>query len=144
MGALKELRDDGKIRHVGVSNVSVDELERARSVVEVATVQSRYDVVDRRSEGVLDRRAELGIGFIPWLPRATRDLARSGGPPDRVAREHDATPAQVALAWLLARSPVMLTIRGTSSIEHLPENLAASSLRLWEEELAEIGSASPG
>ena len=144
VGAMKELKDEGKVRHVGVSNVSVDELERAREIVEVVTVQNRYNLEDRRSEDVLERCEELGIGFIPWFPLATGDLARSGGPLDRIAREHEATPAQIALAWLLARSPVMLPIPGTSSVEHLEENARAASIRLSPEQVAEIGSASQG
>jgi pyridoxine 4-dehydrogenase len=144
VGALKELQDEGKIRHVGISNVSVEELEQARSIVEVVTVQNRYSVEDRHSEDVLDACGEAGIGFIPWFPLATGDLARSGGPLDRIAREHDATPAQVALAWLLARSPVMLPIPGTSSVEHLEENLAATRIELSDEDVAAIGSGSRG
>jgi aryl-alcohol dehydrogenase-like predicted oxidoreductase len=144
VGALKELQDEGKIRHVGVSNVSVEELERARSIVEVVTVQNRYNLDDRRSEDVLARCEELGIGFIPWFPLATGDLARRGGPLDRIAAGHDATPAQIALAWLLAHSPVMLPIPGTSSVEHLEENFAAARIRLSAAEVAEIGSASRG
>jgi aryl-alcohol dehydrogenase-like predicted oxidoreductase len=143
VGAMKELQDEGKVRHVGISNVSVEELERARSIVEVVTVQNRYNLEDRRSDDVLERCAELGIGFIPWFPLATGDLAR-GGPLDRIAQAHDATPAQIALAWLLARSPVMLPIPGTSSVEHLEENLRAASIRLSPEQVAEIGSASQG
>jgi pyridoxine 4-dehydrogenase len=144
VGAMKELKDEGKVRHVGISNVSVDELERARSIVEVVTVQNRYNLEDRRSEDVLERCEELGIGFIPWFPLATGDLARSGGPLDRIARAHDATPAGIALAWLLARSPVMLPIPGTSSVEHLEENMRAAEIELSEDEVAEIGSASQG
>jgi aryl-alcohol dehydrogenase-like predicted oxidoreductase len=144
VGAMKELKDEGKVLHVGISNVSVDELERARSIVEVVTVQNRYNLEDRHSEDVLERCEELGIGFIPWFPLATGDLARSGGPLDRVARAHDATPAQIALAWLLARSPVMLPIPGTSSVEHLEENMRAAEIELAEDEVAAIGSASQG
>jgi pyridoxine 4-dehydrogenase len=142
VGALKELQDEGKIRHVGISNVSVDELEQARSIVEVVTVQNRYNLEDRRSEDVLDACEAAGIGFIPWFPLATGDLAGTGGPLDRIARGHDATPAQVALAWLLARSPVMLPIPGTSSIEHLEENVAATRLELSPDEVSEIGRVS--
>ena len=144
VGAMKELKGEGKVRHVGISNVSVDELERARSIVEIVTVQNRYNLEDRGSDDVLDRCEELGIGFIPWFPLATGDLARSGGPLDRIAREHDATPAGIALAWLLARSPVMLPIPGTSSVAHLEENMRAAEIELSEDELAEIGSASQG
>jgi pyridoxine 4-dehydrogenase len=144
VGALKELRDEGKIRHVGVSNVSVEELQRARAVVEVVTVQNRYNLEDRSSEDVLDACDAEGIGFIPWWPLAVGRLAEPGGSLDRIAREHDATPAQVALAWLLARSPVMLPIPGTSSVEHFEENLAAAEIELSPDEVAEIGSYARG
>jgi pyridoxine 4-dehydrogenase len=107
-------------------------------------VQNRYNLEDRRSEDVLQRCEELDIGFIPWFPLATGDLARSGGPLDRIARAHHAKPAQIALAWLLARSPVMLPIPGTSSVEHLEENARAAEIELSEDELAEIGSAARG
>ena len=142
VGALKELQDEGKIRHVGISNVSVDELERARAIVDVVTVQNRFNLEDRDSEDVLEACEGLGIGFIPWFPLATGRLAEPGGALDRVARGHDATPAQIALAWLLARSPVMLPIPGTSSVEHFEENLAAAEIELSPDEVAEIGTAS--
>ncbi|HEX5897745.1 MAG TPA: aldo/keto reductase [Thermoleophilaceae bacterium] len=144
VGALKELQDEGKIRHVGVSNVSVAQLEQARAIVEVASVQNRYNVADRDSEDVLEVCESLGIGFIPWFPLATGRLAEPAGPLDRIAREHDATPAQIALAWLLARSPVMLPIPGTSSIEHLEEDLAATRMELSLSEVEEIGRARQG
>jgi pyridoxine 4-dehydrogenase len=144
VGALKELRDEGKIRYVGVSNVSVQQLERARAVVEVVTVQNRYNLEDRSSEDVLDACEAEGIGFIPWWPLAVGRLAEPGGPLDRVARVHGATPAQIALAWLLARSPAMLPIPGTSSIEHFEENLAAADIELSPDEVAEIGSYARG
>jgi pyridoxine 4-dehydrogenase len=144
VGALKELQDEGKIRHVGISNVSMEELHQARGIVEVVTVQNRYNLEDRRSEDVLDACEEAGIGFIPWFPLATGRLAEPGGPLDRIAEEHEATPAQVALAWLLARSRVMLPIPGTSSVEHFEENMAAAEIELSEDELGAIGSASQG
>ena len=144
LGAMKELQDEGKIRHIGVSNVSLDELERARSVVDVVTVQNRYSLVDRHSEDVLDACEGAGIGFVPWFPLAMGDLAEPGGPLSEVARARDATSGQVALAWLLAHSPVMLPIPGTSSIEHLEENVAAGELRLSDDELRQIGSAGSG
>jgi pyridoxine 4-dehydrogenase len=144
VGALKELQDEGKIRHVGMSNVSVEELERARAIVEVVTVQNRYSLEDRHSEDVLEVCESLGIGFIPWFPLATGRLAEPGGPLDRIAGERDATPAQIALAWLLARSPVMLPIPGTSSVEHLEEDVAALDIELTPEEVEEIGRASEG
>jgi aryl-alcohol dehydrogenase-like predicted oxidoreductase len=144
VGALKELQDEGKIRHVGVSNVSVEELEQARAIVEIVTVQNRYNLEDRDSEDVLEACEAASIGFIPWFPLAVGRLAEPGGPLDAIAREHDATPAQIALAWLLARSPVMLPIPGTSSIEHFEENLAAAEIDLSPEQVAEIGTASEG
>jgi pyridoxine 4-dehydrogenase len=144
VGALKELQQEGKIRHVGVSNVSLDELERACRVVDVVTVQNRYSVVDRHSEDVLDACVEAGIGFIPWFPLATGDLARRGGPLAEIARARDATPGQVALAWLLARSPAMLPIPGTSSLEHLEENVRAAELWLSDDELRQIDRAGLG
>jgi pyridoxine 4-dehydrogenase len=141
MGALKELQDEGKIRHVGVSNVSVEELERARAVVEVVTVQNRYNLTDRHSESVLEACERDGLGFIPWFPLAIGELARPGGPLDDLARRHDAAPGQLALAWLLARSPVMLPIPGTASIEHLEENVAAQSIELDPGEVERLEAA---
>jgi pyridoxine 4-dehydrogenase len=144
VGALKELQEEGKIRHIGISNVSLEELEQARGIVDVVTVQNRYNLTDRDSEDVLEACEQAGIGFIPWFPLATGKLAEPGGPLDKIARAHDATPAQIALAWLLARSPVMLPIPGTSSIEHLEENVAATGIKLSPEQVEEIGSASQG
>jgi pyridoxine 4-dehydrogenase len=144
VGALKELQDEGKIRHVGISNVSVEQLEQARGIVEVVTVQNRYNLTERSSEDVLDACEEAGIGFIPWFPLATGDLAQNGSTLDEVAHAHEATAAQVALAWLLARSPVMLPIPGTSSIEHLEQNDAATELRLTHEEREAIARAAAG
>jgi pyridoxine 4-dehydrogenase len=141
LGALKELQDEGKIRHVGVSNVSADELERARAVVEVVTVQNRYNLTDRHSEDVLDACDRDGIGFIPWFPLAVGELVRAGGPLDELARSRDATPGQLALAWLLARSPVMLPIPGTASVEHLEENVAAASIELAPDEVERLEDA---
>jgi pyridoxine 4-dehydrogenase len=141
LGALKELQGEGKIRHIGVSNVSVDEFERARAVVDVVTVQNRFNLADRHSEDVLEACDREGIGFIPWFPLATGDLARPGGPLDEVARAHNATPGQLALAWLLARSPVVLPIPGTASVEHLEENVAAADLELEPQELGRLAEA---
>ncbi len=138
MGALLRLREEGKIRHVGVSNVSIDELRRAEAVMPIASVQNRYNLEDRSSEGVLDVCELDGIGFIPWFPLATGSLAKPGGKLGRIAAAHGATPAEVALAWLLARSPVMLPIPGTGSIAHLEENLGADTLQLSSEELASL------
>ena len=138
LGALAELREEGKIHHVGLSEVSVEELQHAQEIVPIVSVQNRYNLTDRGSEDVLDFCEREGIGFIPWFPLATGDLARPGGPLDEIAARHDATPGQVALAWLLWRSPVMLPIPGTSSVEHLEENVAAASLELDEEEFAAL------
>ena len=141
MGALRELKEEGKVRHVGVSNVSVDELRRARAVVEVVSVQNRYNLTERRSEDVLEVCERERLGFLPWFPLATGSLARPGGPLDEVAGRHGATAGQVALAWLLQRSPVMLPIPGTSSVEHLEENTAAAELSLSADELERLERA---
>ena len=140
-GTLAELREEGKIRHVGLSEVSVEEIERARQMVPIASVQNRYNLTDRGSEDVLDFCERESIGFIPWFPLATGDLARSGGPLDEIADRHDATPGQIALAWLLMRSPVMLPIPGTSSVEHLDENVGAANVRLEAEEFEELAGS---
>jgi pyridoxine 4-dehydrogenase len=142
VGTLKELQAEGKIRNVGVSNVSIDQLETARSVVEVVSVQNRFNLTDRASEDVLEHCEELGIIFIPWWPLSAGSLAEPGGPVDQIASAHDATPGEVALAWLLARSPVMLPIPGTSSVEHLEENVAAAAVKLSDDEIAQLDAAS--
>jgi pyridoxine 4-dehydrogenase len=139
--ALRELQEEGKIRHVGVSNVSVKQLETARKIVEVVSVQNRFNLTDRRSQDVLDRCEELGIAFFPWAPIDAGRLTEPGGPVDRIASRHDASPGQVALAWLLAHSAVIVPIPGTSSVEHLEENLAAAELELTDDELAELEAA---
>jgi aryl-alcohol dehydrogenase-like predicted oxidoreductase len=141
IAALKELQDEGKIRHIGISNVSLDQLQTAREIVEVVSVQNRFNLTDRHSQEVLERCEELGIAFFPWAPIAAGELAEPGGTVDRIAREHDASPRQVALAWLLARSAVIVPIPGTSSVEHLEENLAAADLRLSDDELAALEAA---
>jgi pyridoxine 4-dehydrogenase len=138
VGALAELQQAGKIEHIGVSNVRVSELERARGVVRVASVQNRYNLFDRHSEDVLEYCTRNGIGFIPWYPLATGDLSDRTGGLQRVAERLGATPAQVALAWLLRRSPVMLPIPGTSTIGHLDENTRAAALELSDEDLANL------
>jgi aryl-alcohol dehydrogenase-like predicted oxidoreductase len=130
IGALCELRDEGKIRFIGVSEVSVEELSRVRELTDVASVQNRYNLGDRSAEPVLEECERLGIGFIPWFPLNTGGLAEEGGPLAEDAARHGATPAQYALAWLLARSPVMLPIPGTSKVGHLNDNMTASSLAL--------------
>jgi pyridoxine 4-dehydrogenase len=136
--ALAELRDEGKIRHVGLSNVGVREIVMALDIVPIVSVQNRYNLTDRSSEAVIETCEREGIAFIPWFPLATGKLAQPGGDLDEIAHRHDATPAQVALAWLLAKSPAMLPIPGTSSVHHLEENVAATELRLSEEEVATL------
>jgi pyridoxine 4-dehydrogenase len=141
-GEMKALQDEGKVRHLGLSEVSVEEIKAAQEVFEVTTVQNMYNLTNRDAEDVLDYCAEQGIGFIPWFPLAAGKLAEPGGPVAEIAERHDATTGQVALAWLLARSPVMLPIPGTGSVEHLRENAAAAGLELSDDELEEIAAAS--
>jgi pyridoxine 4-dehydrogenase len=138
LGAFKELQDEGKVRHIGVSEVSVAELEQAREIVDVVSVQNLYNLTNRQSQDVLDHATEYGIGFIPWFPIATGDLAAPDSPVADIARELDATPSQVALAWLLHTSPVVLPIPGTKSVDHLTENLGAAQLRLSDEDMARL------
>jgi pyridoxine 4-dehydrogenase len=132
-GVLSELQREGKIRHVGLSEVDVDQLAAAQEHVEVVTVQNRYNLLDRDWEPVLDACEHEGIGFIPWFPVATGELARPGGPLTELADETGASAAQLALAWLLHRSEVMLPIPGTSSVAHLEDNVAARELSLDDE-----------
>ncbi len=138
VGALRELKEEGKIRHVGLSNVSVAQLEEARRIVEIASVQNEYNLGNRESEDVLEACEREGIAFLPWYPLDAGELARPGGPVEEIANAHDATPAQVSLAWLLQRSPVTIPIPGTSSREHLEENLAARELRLSNDDLRRL------
>ncbi|MBV8235716.1 MAG: aldo/keto reductase [Acidimicrobiia bacterium] len=135
IGTLAELRQEGKIAHVGISNVTVDELRRSQHIVPIVSVQNRYNIVERDDEDVLQACEGDGLAFIPWFPLKTGDLASAGGAVAEVAAAHDATPAQVALAWLLAHSPALLPIPGTSSVAHLEENVAGAHLRLTPEEL---------
>ncbi len=141
LGELKTLQDEGKIRHIGVSNFSVEQLRRARAVVDVVSVQNRFNAVDRQHEDVLDACEAEGLGFIPWYPLATGDLAREGGPLADIAARLGAQPSQVALAWLLRRSPAMLPIPGTSSVEHLEDNIEAAGLELSDDDVAAIDAA---
>ena len=138
LGELGALQQEGKIRHLGLSEVSVDDLEAARKIVDIVSVQNRYNLADRASEDVLEYAEANGIAFIPWFPLATGKLAKAGGPLDAAAKRHDATPSQLALAWLLRRSPVMLPIPGTSSVEHLDDNTAAALIELTDEEFAAL------
>jgi len=140
VGALDELRREGKVRLIGVSNVTVDQLELARSVTQIASVQNRFNLGDRTSQPVVEACERDGLGFMPWFPLGEGRLTRPGAL-DRIAADHDATPAQIALAWLLRRSPVMLPIPGTSSIAHLEENAAAEAIELSAEELEQLRRA---
>jgi aryl-alcohol dehydrogenase-like predicted oxidoreductase len=141
VGELKKLQDEGKIDQIGLSEVSVEELKQAREIAEVATVQNLYNLTNRQSEDVLDYATAEGIGFIPWFPIASGKLAEPGGPVDHIVRATGATPAQVSLAWLLARSPVILPIPGTSKVSHLEENLGAAGLTLTDDQVAELTAA---
>ena len=134
IGTLVDLQHEGKIRCIGVSNVSADELSRARSVAEIVSVQNGYNLRDRSSDGLIDICTTARIVFIPFYPLAKGRLARSDSPVERIAERYHATPGQIALAWLLHRSPVMLPIPGTSSLAHFEENLGAASIRLTTEE----------
>lgn len=140
VGELARLREEGKIRHVGLSNVSVGELERARRIVPIVSVQNRYSLAERSSEDVLETCGREGLAFLPWFPLASGSLARQGGPVDQVAERIGATRAQVALAWLLHHSPVMLSIPGTSSLEHLEENVASRDVHLTDDDFAALGA----
>jgi pyridoxine 4-dehydrogenase len=136
--AAKKLLDDGIIRYAGLSEVSVEEIEAASKYFKVATVQNRYNLADRASESVLDYCEKHGIGFIPWYPLAAGALAKPGGLLDTIAHQHKAAQSQIALAWALKRSPVMLPIPGTSKVAHLEENVAAAGITLSDEEFARL------
>ncbi|MGW7003805.1 aldo/keto reductase [Streptomyces sp. NPDC054933] len=141
VGELKNLQDEGKIVAIGLSQVSVEQIEQARRVADIVTVQNRYNLTDRASTDVLDYCTREGIGFIPWAPVGAGELTRPGGPVDRIASAHGATSSQVALAWLLARSDVMLPIPGTSKVAHLEDNIAAAQLTLSPQEIDELTNA---
>jgi len=140
VGAIKELRDEGKVREVGVSNVSAGQLATARGIVDLVSVQNRFNLGDRASAEVLSICQDEGIAFIPWFPLDAGALAEPGGPAAEIAERHGASPAQIALAWLL-RTPSTLPIPGTASIEHLEENLAVADLHLSDDEMAELSNA---
>ena len=144
LGALANLQKQGKIRHVGLSEVNAEEIERASKTVPIVSVQNEYNLSNRQSEAALKYCEEHQLGFIPWFPVAAGKLAAPGGVLDEVAERHEATVAQLALAWLLHRSPVMLPIPGTSSVEHLEENVAAADLELTSQEWAEIEAVANG
>lgn len=138
IGALLDLQSEGKIRHIGLSEVTVAQIVTVRRIGPVVSVQNRYNLADRQSEDVLDYCTRENLGFIPWFPLATGNLARPDGPLARVAERLGAQPSQVAIAWLLRRSPVMLPIPGTSSVEHLEENTAAVRLQLDDSTMEEL------
>lgn len=138
LGELKKLQEEGKIRHIGLSEVKPEEVEQARKIVDVVTVQNRYNLGDREHEDTLQYCEQHGIGFIPWFPVAAGKLAQAGGVLDQAAKRHEASVAQIALAWLLHRSPVILPIPGTSSVEHLEQNIGAASVKLSAEEWSTI------
>ncbi|MBB6243022.1 aldo/keto reductase [Rhodanobacter sp. MP1X3] len=139
--AIKSLIDDGVLAHAGLSEVSIEDIEAAAKHFQVATVQNKYNLVDRASEKVLDYCAKHGIGFIPWYPLAAGDLAKPGSVLDDIAKKHKAAPSQIALAWVLKRSPVMLPIPGTSKVSHLEENVAAVGIKLSDEEFKSLDEA---
>ncbi len=142
--AIAAMQKEGLIRHVGLSQVSVAEIKAASAVFKVATVQNLYNLSDRSSEDVLDYCTQQGIGFIPWFPLAAGSLAKPGSVLDTIAKKHGAQPSQIALAWLLARSPVMLPIPGTGKVKHLEENVAAVNIRLSDTEVSELERAREG
>lgn len=141
LGAAKKLQEQGKIRHIGLSEVTIDQIKEAQKTATIVSVQNEYNISNRKSEAVLDYCEKNNIAFIPWFPVASGKLAQPGGKLDEVAKRHDATVSQLSLAWLLHRSPVMLPIPGTSSIEHLEENIASQDVELSEAEWQEIEEA---
>jgi aryl-alcohol dehydrogenase-like predicted oxidoreductase len=138
IGELVKLRDEGKIGAIGISEVNVEEIEAVRKIAEVATVQNLYNLANRRSEHAVDYCTREGIGFIPWFPIAAGKLAQPGGPVDEIAKKYDATPAQVALAWLLGRPGVVAPIVGATKPHHLPDAIAALSVTLSPDQLARL------
>ncbi|NRQ49242.1 aldo/keto reductase [Aeromicrobium stalagmiti] len=141
VGAFKELQEQGKVRHIGLSEVTVDQLKEAQKTAEIVSVQNLFNLGDRSAEALLDHATAEGIGFIPWFPLATGGLVKDGGPLAELAKQHDATPSQLALAWLLKRSPVMLPIPGTSSVAHLEDNIGAADIELTDDELEALTNA---
>ncbi|MFI7436238.1 aldo/keto reductase [Micromonospora haikouensis] len=141
LGELALLKQEGKIRHIGLSEVTVAQIEQARQITPIVSVQNLYNLADRSAEDVLDHCERNDLAFIPWFPIATGNLAKPGGPLDAISTDHGATPAQLALAWLLRRSPVVLPIPGTSSVAHLEENVAAARVQLTDDEYAALAKA---
>ncbi len=152
VGEFAKMREEGKIRHVGLSNVTIDQLARAQKIVPIVTVQNHYNLADRESENMteaeseemIDLCARQGIGFIPWSPLRTVELARQGGPLDQIARRHNAKPSQIALAWLLQRSSTMLPIPGTSLVKHLEEDVMGALIKLTQDEFDVLTRSSKG
>ncbi|GGJ27118.1 aldo/keto reductase [Paenibacillus hunanensis] len=142
LGELEKLRQEGKIRHIGLSEVSVEELHKASKITKIASVQNLYNLSTRKAEDLLEEAEKHDIAFIPWFPLATGKLAREGGPLDEISKRLDAKPAQVALAWLLRRSPVILPIPGTSTVSHLDENIEAAHLQLSDEDFETLDKLS--
>jgi pyridoxine 4-dehydrogenase len=138
LGVIKKMQQQGKIRHVGLSEVKPHEIDQARKVIDIVSVQNMYNLGDRQHEDVVDYCTKHGLAFIPWFPVAAGKLARPGGKLDAVAKRHGASVSQLSLAWLLDRSPVILPIPGTSSVKHVEENIAAAGLKLSEAEWKEI------
>jgi aryl-alcohol dehydrogenase-like predicted oxidoreductase len=143
LGAFVEAKQAGKIRHIGLSNVTFEQLERALAMTEIVSVQNRYSALDRKSQLVLDACTKRGIAFIPWFPLAAGEATVAGGPLAQIAKAHGATTGQIALAWLLAVSPAMLPIPGTSQIAHLEENVAAADIELSAADLDALSPAGP-
>jgi len=150
VGEIAKMQAEGKIRHVGLSNVTVEQLAQAQRIVPIVTIQNHYNLSKRESEHMTVQQSEemintcarQGIGFIPWNPLSTGELAKTGGPLDQIAKKHNAQPSQIALAWLLHRSSTMLPIPGTSSVQHLEENAIGATLKLTQEEYDEIDKSS--
>jgi aryl-alcohol dehydrogenase-like predicted oxidoreductase len=141
VGELAKLQSEGKIRHIGLSEVSIDDVEEAGRTATIVSVQNLFNLAQRDAEPLLEYAETNGLGFIPWFPLATGELAKPGGPLDEIALEHGSTPSQLALAWLLRRSPAMLPIPGTSSVAHLEDNVAAARIQLSDEEFAALSRA---
>ena len=141
VGELVKFKNEGKIRHIGLSEIDVDQLKAAQQITEIVSVQNMYNLSARGSEPLLDFATSQGVGFIPWFPLASGPLAAADGPLQRIAANHDASPSQLALAWLLKRSPVMLPIPGTSRVAHLEENVAAAEITITDEEFETLAAA---
>jgi aryl-alcohol dehydrogenase-like predicted oxidoreductase len=141
VGELLTLKNEGKIRHIGLSEVDVDQLNQAQQIAEIVSVQNMYNLSVRKSEPLLDEATKRGVGFIPWFPLASGPLAAADGPLQRIAADHHASPSQLALAWLLKRSPVVLPIPGTSKVAHLEENVAAAEITLTDDEFETLAAA---